>query len=320
MSCFISVVEVRNAWIVSDTLWTDNDYALEELSKLIKINGGQKRPPMFIEYENYQVNDIEPQIKNLRINLKPYLISTNLYNISEKILRKIISDFIDETLNFGLLKIIPIQNIFRKSTFSKCLPIMRINRKKLDQEIYNKYLPFIISARKVYSNPMVLKNIEEIVHRIYIDPKHKFKHSLFDSQGKRLYQLYLKSYEWYDLYYSGNNIMLAVGAFGFNDYKAILFLAFDRIRNRLNDLEEKSDWRDIDYILPELLIKKLDLLHFFSWMKSKGLFQPSTLIQSAPLAKIIPGDGLHLFEESMDEDMQFELANFYPDIEYSLVS
>jgi len=72
-------------------------------------------------------------------------------------------------------------------------------------------------------------------------------------------------------------------------------------------------------MLPELIAKKLDLLHLFSWMKQKGLLNGWQMIDAAPLAKFIPGDGLHLFQDSMGENIDYVLENFYPDLEYVLI-
>ena len=319
MSCIISMIEVRNAYVICDTLWTDNDYAKKELAGLVKTNGGANGKRLYIEFENYEVESLESCIKIFRANLEPHLISRNLYNIQEKSLAKIASDFVESAMNFGLSKIYPADNILRKSTFDKCIPTLKINRSKSDQKICDRYLPAIKLARDLYSNPKILKNIEELVNRIYIDPSHKLKHSFFDSEGKRLSQLYHSTHDWYKMYYSGTNLMVAIGAFGFEDPKAILFLAFDRIRHHLNDLEERRDWRHIDNMLPQLIKDKLDLIHLFSWMKEKKLLDSFQLIQAAPLANIIPGDGLHLFTDSFDEYTKFELDNFYPHLKYELI-
>lgn len=319
MSCIISMIEVRNAYVIYDTLWTDNDYAKQELADLVKANGGAGGKKLYIEFDNYKVESLEPCIKRFRANLESHLISRNLYNIQEKSLAKIVSDFIESAMNFGLSKIYPLENILRKSTFDKCIPILKINRGKSDQEIYDRYLPAIKLARDLYSNPKILKNIEELVNRIYIDPLHKLKHSFFDSEGKRLSQLYYSAHDWYKMYYLGTNLMVAIGAFGFEDPKAILFLAFDRIQRHLNDLEERRDWRHIDNMLPQLIKDKLDLIHLFSWMKERGVIDSFQLIQAAPLANIIPGDGLHLFADSFDEYTMFEINNFYPHLKYELI-
>ena len=83
--------------------------------------------------------------------------------------------------------------------------------------------------------------------------------------------------------------------------------------------QRRSDWRNVDNMLPDLISKKLDLIHYFSWMKQKRLFKGRKLIEAAPLAKLIPGDGLHLFQDSIDEDLKYMLEHFYPDLEYVLI-
>jgi hypothetical protein len=54
-------------------------------------------------------------------------------------------------------------------------------------------------------------------------------------------------------------------------------------------------------------------------MKQKRLFKGRKLIEAAPLAKLIPGDGLHLFQDSFNEDLKYMLEHFYPDLEYVLI-
>jgi hypothetical protein len=319
MTCFIAIAEVSNAWVVFHSLRTVEDYAKKELRDLIKKNNGDMYGVLYIDFENYKSEQLDKSLWNLFDELRKYKISNNVFNIKERTLGKIISDFLNEGMECGLISIYPYQNFIRKTTYSECLKRIKVNMKNRDIEIYNKYFPSIIKARELFSSPQVVKNVQDIVDRIYINPKHSLKHSLFDSEGRRIRELYYSWYKWYDLGAVGTNLMVATGAFGFESHNAILFLAFDRIKSKLPMLEEKKDWRHIDNMLPELISRKLDLLHLFSWMKQKRIFNGRKLIEAAPLAKLIPGDGLHFFKDSIDEDFKYQLKNFYPDIEYVLI-
>ena len=319
MTCFVAIAEVSNAWVVFHSLRTADDYAKEELRDLIKKNNGEMYGNLYINFENYKTEQLDKLLWKLFDELRKYKISNNVFNITERTLGKIISDFLDVAMECGLIGIYPYQNFIRKTTLHECLKRIKVNRKNRDIEIYNKYLPAIIKARALFANPQVLKNVQDIVDRIYIHPKHSLKHSLFDSEGRRISKLYYSWHEWYDLGAVGTNLMVAIGAFGFESHNAILFLAFDRIKAKLSILEEGSDWRHVDNMLPDLISKKLDLIHYFSWMKQKRLFKGRKLIEAAPLAKLIPGDGLHLFQDSIDEDLKYMLEHFYPDLEYVLI-
>jgi hypothetical protein len=319
MTCFVAVAKVSNAWIVFHSLRRSDGHAREELRDLIKKNHGKMHGNLFIEFEYYEVERLDGFLKKLFYELSTYRISNNVFNISEKLLAKIIADFLDAAMDCGLMQIYPYKNFIRKVTSQKCLGKIKINRKIKDEETYQKYLPAILKARALFEDPKVVKNVQEIVEKIYISPKHSLKHGLFDTEGKRIYKLYSNWHEWYDLGKVGTSLMVAIGAFGYENHNAILFIAFDRIKSHLSILENKNDWRSIDEMLPDLIAKKLDLLHLFSWMKQKGLLNGWQMIDAAPLAKLIPGDGLHLFQDSMGENIDYVLENFYPDLEYVLI-
>jgi hypothetical protein len=319
MTCFVAVAEVSNAWVVFHSLKTADDYAKEELRDLIKKNGGEIYGNLVINFEGGEVNQLDKLLWKLFDKLHRYKISNNVFNITERALGKIISDFLDEAMECGLIGVHPFQNFIRKTTSRECLKRIQANRKNRDIEIYNKYLPAILQARKLFSNPQVVKNVQDIVNRIYINPKHTLKCGLFDSEGRRISKLYYSWHEWYDLGAVGTSLMVAIGAFGFKSHNAVLFLAFDRIKGRLSSLEGRNDWRNIDNMLPDLLSRKLDLIHLFSRMKQKRLLKGWQLIEAAPLASLIPGDGLHLFKDSMDEDMGYMLEHFYPRLRYVLI-
>jgi hypothetical protein len=319
MTCFVAVAEVSNAWVVLHSLRTDNDYAKEELRDLIKKNNGEMYGILFINFENYKTEQLDKLLWQLFDELRKFKISNNVFNISERVLGRVISDFLDGAMDCGLINIYPYQNFIRKTTSHECLKRIKVNRKNRDIEIYKKYHPAILKARALFENQQVVNNIKSIVDRIYINPKHSLKHGLFDSEGRRISNLYYSWHEWYDLGAVGTNLMVAIGAFGFESNNAILFLAFDRIKEKLSILEERKDWRHIDNMLPQLISRKLDLIHYFSWMKQKGLFKGYKLIEAAPLASLIPGDGLHLFKDSIDQDLGYMLENFYPDLKYELI-
>lgn len=319
MTCFVAVAKVSNAWVVFHSLRKSDEYAREELRDLIKKNHGKMHGDLFCEFEYYEVELLDRSIKKLFDDLSKYRISNNVYNISEKPLAKIIADFLDSAMDCGLTQIYPFKNFIRRATSQKCLEKIKINRKIKDDEIYKKYLPAILKARALFEDPQVVKNVQDIVDKIYINPKHSLKHGLFDSEGKRIYKLYSSWHEWYDLGKVGTSFMVAIGAFGYESHNAILFIAFDRIKSHLSILENKNDWRHIDEMLPELISKKLDLLHLFSWMKKRGMLKGWQMIDAVPLAKLIPGDGLHLFKDSVDENFNYVVENFYPDLEYVLI-
>ena len=319
MTCFVAVAEVSNAWVVFFSRSTNDSYAKKELQELIQKNNGDMNGILFIDFENKKNEQLDELIWKLFEDLRKYKISNNVFNIKENVLEQIISGFLDQAMNCGLINIYPYKNFITESTSSECLKRIIVNKKKSAVEIYDEYLPSIIKARKLFENPKVVKNIQDIVDRIYIHPSHSLKHSIFDSEGRRIRRLYSTTHEWYDLGAVETSLMLAIGAFGFENHNAILFLAFDRIKWKLSILEEKKDWRHIDNMLPELISKKLDLIHFYSWMKQKGFIKGWKLIEAAPLAKLIPGNGLYLFQDSFDEDFEYMLENFYPDLEYVLL-
>ena len=319
MTCFVALAEVSNAWVVFFSRSTDESYSKKELQYLIQQNNGDMNEILFIDFENKKNDQLDQLIWKLFEELSKYKISNNVFNITEKLLEKIISDFLDQAMNCGLVKIYPYKNFINESTSNECLKKIIVNKKRRDVEIYNEYLPSIIKARKLFENPKVVKNVQDIVDRIYIHPSHSLRHKIFDSEGRRIRNLYSTRHEWYGLGAVENNLMLAIGTFGFEHHNAILFIAFERIRWKLSILEEKKDWRRIDNMLPALISKKLDLIHLFSWMKQRGVIKGWKLIEAAPLANLIPGDGLHLFQDSIEEDLNYMLEHFYPDLEYVLI-
>ena len=320
MTTFVCIAKVSNAWVIYDSIRLDNKDALLELSKLIKNYNGSEDGNLFIYYDYENFKKLNESIIFLYLELEMYKISNNLFAVKENELTKIISNFLDSTIHLGLCHILPAENFIRKSTFRKCVEIIKKNKNKQDDEILKKYLPTIIQVRKLHSNPVVVKNITDLISRLYIDSPYKLKHSFFDSEGKRLINLYNTISEWYPLDNPGTSLMVAIGAFGFEDFNAILFLALDRIKFRLGDLEGKTDWREIDHMIPELINRKLDLLHLISWMVDKRLFKAKDLMQTIPLASIIPGDGMLLFEDSIDANLRFELDTYYQHVQYNLIT
>ena len=319
MTCFVAVSKVSNAWVVFFSRSTNESYSKKELQDLIQKNNGDMTGVLFIDFENKKNEQLDNLIWKLFEDLSKYKISNKVFNITETVLEQIISDFLDQAMDCGLKNIYPYKNFIKEPTSSECLKRIIINKKKRDVEIYNEYLPLIIKARKLFGNPKVVKNIQDIVDRIYIHPSHSLKHSIIDSEGRRIRKLYASKHDWYDLGAVEISLMVAIGAFGFENHNAILLLAFDRIKWKLSILEEKNDWRQIDNMLPELISKKLDLIHFFSWMKQKKLLKGWQLIEAAPLANLIPGNGLYLFQDSFDDDLDYILEHFYPDLEYVLL-
>lgn len=319
MTWFVAVAEVSNAWVVFFSRSTNNSYAKKELQDLIQKNNGDMNGILFIDFENKKNEQLDELILKLFEELRKFKISKNVFNITENVLEQIISDFLDQAMNCGLINIYPYKNFIRKTTSTECLKRIIINRKKRDVEIYNEYFPVITKARELFTNAKVVKNIQDIIDRIYIHPSHSLRHTIFDSEGRRIRKLYSTQHEWYGLSAVETNLLLAIGAFGFENHNAILFIAFERIRWKLSILEEKKDWRRIDNMLPELISKKLDLIHLFSWMKQRGVIKGWKLIEAAPLANLIPGNGLYLFQDSFDEDLDYILEHFYPDLEYVLL-
>jgi hypothetical protein len=62
----------------------------------------------------------------------------------------------------GLINIYPHKNYLRKSIQVSSLEIIKINKKIIDEEIYNEYLPAILKARELFGNPQIVNNINEI--------------------------------------------------------------------------------------------------------------------------------------------------------------
>jgi hypothetical protein len=320
MTCFVAVAEVSNAWVVSNSLGIDQEYAKESVIELIKKSNGNPSQTLFIDFENYALEDMNKCISTLEANLRKYQISRNLYNIDAKTITKIISDFVENSLTCGLINLSPIPNLLRKTTLTKCIPVLKKNIQERDLKICKKYLTPIVQLRLLYSDPQVVQNVKDIVNRIYLDTTHKLQHSFFDTEGKRLTKLYASAHQWHQYETPGTSLMIAVGAFGYEDPKAILFLAFDQIRKNLRGrLEEKKDWRRIDHILPTLLKQNSTLFHFICWAKNNKIIESWKFIDSAPLVKVIPEKKIYLFKDSFDEEMEFILENIYPDLEYVLI-
>jgi hypothetical protein len=318
MACFLAIAEVSNAWVVLHSLSDSDEYATDRLKDLLKKNNGGDSPVLFINFEGYSFDDLKEKFYTLFGFLNRYKISDNLFNITESMIQELVSNFLDDALECGLIGIYPFKNFIRESTSSNCLNVIKKNRRSMDIETYEKYLPAIIKVREFFGNSEVVNNIKAVVNKIYIDPGHTLDHGLFDYEGRRISKLYRSSHEWFNLGDVGTSLMVAVGAFGFTNHNAILFLAFDRVRKNLTNLEKRYDWRHVDNIMPELLTRELDLIHYFSWIREKVQYKTWKLIEAAPLASIIPGEGLHLFRDSLDEDLQYRLDNFYPDIKYVL--
>ena len=65
---------------------------------------------MLIEYEKYDTKKLDNSLNELFNILRPFQISKNLFNINEKQLSKIISDFLENSMSNGLINIYPHKN------------------------------------------------------------------------------------------------------------------------------------------------------------------------------------------------------------------
>ena len=157
MTCFVAVSKVSNAWVVFFSRSTSESYSKKELQDLIQKNNGDMTGILFIDFENEKNEQLDKLIWKLFEELRKYKISNNVFNITEQVLKKIISDFLDQAMDCGLKNIYPHKNFIKESTSSECLKQIIVNKKKREVEIYNEYLPSIIKARKLFEKPVAVR-------------------------------------------------------------------------------------------------------------------------------------------------------------------
>jgi hypothetical protein len=318
MADFLAVCEARNAWIVFDSSYMGEDYARAQLNKLLRDYSSPNPEIVFCYFtDTCSLRDFEP-LSSFRDSLRDSEITKFLYNIPKSSLSNLFGSFVVEASTQGLVQIAPFKNkVLDSSCLGSAIHGLKLARASEDQKVQEKYLPKIAKVRSLYANPSVQRDIETVIQRIYLHPEHKFKTSMFDGEGKKIEDLYFRCNDWHPLEDSGAFLQIAIGAFGFNDYRAIQYIAFDRIQRARPDLEGRRDWRNIDTLMPDLISRRLDLLHLLSWMRPKG-FDPLQLRQSLPIAHVIPG-GIYFFETTFDDDLSFILDNFYPSVDYTLI-
>ena len=324
MEAYITIGKIKNTWIIFHSTYATE--IPEEVHKFKSQNVTRMDLKMSIGYDTKDEKKLKYKIEEFERTIRQHRIVNYLYDIEEKIIAKIVFYLLEETKDLGLVYLYPLDGLLPRQVVEYFKPAIRRNKQLVDSEIYNNYMPCIKTARQVYSNENNLKNIKSIVHRIYIDPKHKLQHSMFDSEGKRLINIFYDYHDWHPIYLpssavennAGKKLMLAGGAFGFEDPKAILFLAFQRVWEELKELEA-GNWKNIDYQLSESISRNFNLLNLYKRMREQNIFNVSKLIQYAPLAPIMPDKKIYLFEDTLDEAMKHEIDNFYPNLNYELI-
>ena len=321
---FIALIEANNSWIIYDT---SENYGAEnhhqELRYLMQKSGDLESTVIYIQLLDSPIDFEKLSIyrKELIKTLIKYKVIKNIYNIDRETLSSIVCDFIKKSCSFGISNIAPIKNNLIPINFiNQIAPLLRQCKEFENKKIYEKWLPDIMMARKLFSSPQIIANIKLITERIYLEKEHKFVHSFFDSNGKRIRDLFEDRYKWYPLPNEiGASLMVALGAFGYNDHKAILFLAFQRLHQDLSIIEGRKDWRVIDNKIPPMFRDKLTLLSYFASMTENGYFKNNFMLESIPLAEIIP-DGLYFFDNYFNEEVKYHLETFYPNIKYKIVN
>jgi len=315
MTDIVAICEARNSWIVFESSLMGEDFAKRTFNDLLSSYADREKERVICRFlESVRLKDMAA-LDELKRGLRPFEIKKYLYNVPRKTLSELFSKFIVDCSEKGLSEIIPFQNtLLNEKQLDRALPGIKNARKSEDRAICEKYLPAAMKLRALHSSQLVQNNIEMLIRRIYLHEKHRFKTSLFDTEGKRLEDLYFDSLNWYRVEVKGSPLQTAITAFGFRSYNAIKFLAFNRINTLRSDLEGRKDWRNIDWELPSLIESRLDLLHLFARLKSKG-FDTKDLMQLLPVADHIPG-GMYFFESSITDNLKFVLKNFYPGLSY----
>lgn len=317
---FIAISDTSNSYLISHSINTDSDYAVELLRDKLKKYKGTFTKTFFIQFENSDWNKVNDAIHAFMKSIKKFEIGDGLYNINYDILSITISQFIKNYAHLGITSI-PFNNpIVLHDLIESVIPIIRNNVHQIDEEILSRYQPEILKIRTIYSDNYKYENIKRLVNKIYLSPTHNFSDSFFDKEGKALEKLYQDWYNWYGFGTNNNLSMLAIGAFGFNDTKGIFFLAFHRLISHIERLRKKNDWRNIDNLLPQLIESRYDLSTLFVWMIREKMIRADILIQAAPLQSIIPNKTINLYERSFDDDgFDGYVKNIYPNLTYKLI-
>jgi hypothetical protein len=319
-STFIQIAEASNSWIITHSLTKDNDYSAQEFNEMLKKFGGKKSSQIFIQFQNYDSRKLEHAIKELENSLTKFEISDGLYNISRSLLSSILSEFIKNYSALGIVSIPLTRSLIKAAITKKTISTIKANIAYRDKEILLRYKPEILKLREIYSDSLKFNNIKRIVDQIYLSPTHDFSTSFFDSEGKKLKALYHEWYEWYAFSTNNTKLMLAIGAFGYEDNAAIYFLAFHRLISHLDKVVGRQDWRIIDNLIPQLIKGNLGLLELISWLIEDNIISASSLLEAAPIASLIPGDNLLLANKSFDDEgFKLHVKNFYPNLEYNLL-
>jgi hypothetical protein len=243
-------------------------------------------------------------------------------------LAEILSNFLERNTCNGLHTVWPRHNLISGLQMQAISDQVKANRRRLDQEILDEYTPVIHQTRKLFLDSGFKKNITEIVQRFYIDPKHKWKHHLFDREGSRLLGLLANRHDWYPVPVPGkqryanfqSSLVIAIGAFGFSDFNGILSFAFSQIELNPFRLEEKRNWALADILLKDCVMQRVDLFHLVSWVVQRRIHEPDILLPLLPIADIIPG-GIFLFTDSLrDDDVKFDLETHYNNLKYTEIT
>ena len=320
------VVGIPNAWVVNVL----ENYTNAEWDEVIdSLHSYKKTGVCSIFFEDYD-DTLIAELKEFELKIRPFRIQNSIFNLEKIKLSKLISDFILKTYNSGLIGLDNgIVGLIPKNTINLCQKQMRINIKKKDDLILEKYEPEIIRARKLFESQALVKNIDEIVKKVYLSESKRLVDSFFDFEGKRLSKLTFE-FEFADFHkfrFNGTTLMIAIGAFGYWDFRGTLFLASQRIiRDRIGrDSAEivnhafEYKWKIIDRYLCDAIRNKYGLIQLISRLANSGNFNKLNLIDVVPIMELIPG-GLHLLGGLHEEKQKEFIEKYYPNLDYTLVN
>jgi hypothetical protein len=249
--------------------------------------------------------------------IEPYRVINDVYSIDDTRLRNLCQGVLEEIqrleipifeLGGSVLEMLPIN---KKDA---CYEALRAVRQKMDILERDLYLPYVYAARDFFKISAEFRRVEETVRKVFVYERKTGLKSFLDGQLKSVLsgmEEIRKRYGSQKLPEHINISVVAIGAFGYQTNKSLVYLALQRILQKNIDLNDRHNWVEFDLVLYlgfKYHAGAGDVCASFYQMR---YWSTSLLVNVAPVRELIP-EGFSLSAGNSDcTDIPHNDINFH---------